>query len=59
MTGNQFGMKGRNLQNYLRYLKANEYKRKELRTLAVMEVRGLCWLTLNSALPCNSSLTPH
>lgn len=59
MTGNQFGMKGRNLQNYLRYLKANEYKRKELRTLEVMEVRGLCWLTLNSALPCSSSLTPH
>lgn len=59
MTGNQFGMKGRNLQNYLRYLKANEYKRKELRTLAAMEVRGLCWPNLNSAHPCSSSLTTH
>lgn len=59
MTGNQFGMKGRNLQNYLRYLKANECKGKELRASAVMEVRGLCWPTLNSVLPCSSSLTPY
>lgn len=28
MTGNQFRMKGRNLQSYQIYLKANEYKRK-------------------------------
>lgn len=59
MTGNQFGMKGRNLQNYLRYLKANEHKRKELRTLAVMEVKRplLAYRELSAA--CSSSLTPH
>lgn len=45
-------MKGRNLQNYLRYLKANEHKRKELRTLAVMEVKRplLAYLELSAAL---------
>lgn len=57
MTGNQFGMKERNLQNHQRYLKAHEYERKELRTSAMMKVSGLCWPSLNSAPPC-SSLTP-
>lgn len=42
MTGNQFGMKGRNLQSHQIYLKAKEQK-KELGPTAVMEVRRWVW----------------
>lgn len=59
MTGNQFGMKGRNFQSYQIYLKANEHKRKSLGPTTVIEVRswlGFCWASVNSR-PWNG-LTP-
>lgn len=54
MTGNQLGMKGKNLQNHQRYLKANKYRRKELRTGGT---DGGERPSLNSAMPY-CSLTP-